>query len=124
MSQLIKAKIASRYQLDIDQYARFTVSDTTGSARNVCDHSTNTDQVDCLMHLLSQCLLYALGLKENTRNDGQLVVTPGGEFREGLHVIEKLRNLATYFNSPLRQLKLKQIKEFYNLPPPSIFRWM
>ncbi|EGZ27749.1 hypothetical protein PHYSODRAFT_308840 [Phytophthora sojae] len=46
------------------------------------------------MHLLSQCLLYALGLKENTRNDGQLVVTPGGEFREGLHVIEKLLGYA------------------------------
>ncbi|EEY69597.1 uncharacterized protein PITG_18881 [Phytophthora infestans T30-4] len=42
------------------------------------------------MHLLSLCLLYALGLKENTRNRGQSIITPGGEFRNGLKVIQKL----------------------------------
>ncbi|GMF28015.1 unnamed protein product [Phytophthora fragariaefolia] len=57
-------------------------------ARNVCDYFTSTDQVDCLMNLLSLCLLYALDIKENTRNDGQLVETSGGEFRDGPCVIE------------------------------------
>ncbi|GMF23227.1 unnamed protein product [Phytophthora fragariaefolia] len=94
--------------------------DTTGSARNVCDYFTSTDQVDCFMHLLSLCFLYTLGINENTRNDGQLVVTPGGGFRDGLRVVEKLGNLASFFNSPLRLAKLKKIKVFYNLPPINI----
>ncbi|EEY65503.1 uncharacterized protein PITG_16815 [Phytophthora infestans T30-4] len=46
------------------------------------------------MHLLSLCLLYALGLKENTRNRGQSIITPGGEFRKGLKVIQKLPGYA------------------------------
>ncbi|EGZ07658.1 hypothetical protein PHYSODRAFT_565522 [Phytophthora sojae] len=68
----------------MNSYARFTVSDTTGSARNVSDHFENTDQVDCL------CLLYGLGLKENTRQDGACTVPPGGKFEEGLRVVKML----------------------------------
>eukprot|EP00644_Phytophthora_capsici_P007054 jgi/Phyca11/62128/gw1.22.544.1 len=52
------------------------------------------------MHLLSLCILNAVGLKENTRNDGQEIVTPGGGFRKGYDVIKKLRDIATFFNSP------------------------
>ncbi|KAE8997272.1 hypothetical protein PR003_g19596 [Phytophthora rubi] len=74
----IRTGFQSRYNIDIDKCARFTVSDTTCCARNVSGHFSVTDQVDCLVHLLSLCLLYALGLKESTRNDGALLVTPGG----------------------------------------------
>ncbi|KAE9272461.1 hypothetical protein PR003_g30195 [Phytophthora rubi] len=116
VAAIVKEKIQKRYNIDIESYARFTVSDTTGSARNVSDHFDSTDQVDCLMHLLSLCLLYALGLKENTRQGGAITVTPGGKFSEGFHVIQLLRDLATFFTSPLRQGKLKQLKELYNLP--------
>ncbi|OWZ21516.1 hypothetical protein PHMEG_0003932 [Phytophthora megakarya] len=111
----IKTGIHSRLKFDIDEYARFTVSDTTPCARNVSEHFTNTDQVDCLMHLLRLCMLYALGLKENTRNDGKIVVTPGGEFKAGLRAIQKLRGLATFFSSPQRLARLKQLKDLYNL---------
>ncbi|OWY96050.1 hypothetical protein PHMEG_00033783 [Phytophthora megakarya] len=112
----MKEKIKTRYDIDIESLTRFTVSDTTGSARNVSDHFENTDQVDCLMHQLSLCLLYALGLKENTRKDGTLIITPGGKFDEGLRIINLLRNLATFFGPPARETKLKQIKNLYNLP--------
>ncbi|ETP35211.1 hypothetical protein F442_16553 [Phytophthora nicotianae P10297] len=72
------------------------------------------------MHLLSLCILYAVGLKENTRNDGQDIVTPGGEFKDGSRVIQKLRDVATFFNTPQRLQKLKEIKKLYNLPPADI----
>ncbi|KAF4133113.1 hAT family C-terminal dimerization region [Phytophthora infestans] len=120
VADLIKARMQDRYNIDVDRYVRFTVSDTTGSARNVSDHFNSTDQVDCLMHLLSLCLLYALGLKENTRNRGQSIITPGGEFRNGLKVIQKLRDLATFFNTPQRITKLKQIKKALSLPAVNI----
>ncbi|KAF1786314.1 hypothetical protein GQ600_4227 [Phytophthora cactorum] len=108
------------YQIDIDKFARFTVSDTTGSARNVCEHFSATEQVVWFMYLLSLCILYALGLKENTRAGGQIVVTPGSEFPHGLRVLQKLRDLAVFFGKPLRLVKLKQIKEMSNLPAVNI----
>ncbi|KAG1694269.1 hypothetical protein DVH05_021622 [Phytophthora capsici] len=120
VADIIKARMQDRYNIDVDRYVRFPVSDTAGSARNVSDHFNSTDQVDCLMHLLSLCLLYALGLKENTRNRGQSVITPGGEFRNGLKVIQKLRHLATFFNTPQRIAKLKQIKKALSLPAVNI----
>ncbi|KAG6956046.1 hypothetical protein JG687_00010830 [Phytophthora cactorum] len=88
--------VMARYGINIDQYSRFMVSDTTGSARNVSDQFEDTDQVDCLMHLPSLCLLYALGMKEYTRDNGKTVVTPVYEFRNGCCVLQKLRNLATF----------------------------
>jgi hypothetical protein len=62
----VTGDIQSRYDID-EAFTRFFVSDTTGSARNEVDHFDNTNQVDCLMHLLRLCLLYALDLNENTR---------------------------------------------------------
>ncbi|KAG6951886.1 hypothetical protein JG687_00013334 [Phytophthora cactorum] len=59
------------------------------------------------MYLLSLCILYALGLKENTRAGG-------------LRVLQKLRDLAVFFGKPLRLVKLKQIKEMSNLPAVNI----
>jgi len=120
VADMMQAGFQSRYKIDITKYARFTVSDTTGSARNVSDHFSSTDQVDCLMHLLSLCLLYGLGLKENTRNDGRDVVTPGGKFAAGNHVIQKLRDLATFFSKPDRLAKLKKIKEIFHLPAVNV----
>ncbi|GMF61820.1 unnamed protein product [Phytophthora fragariaefolia] len=118
----ITQAIQSRYDIDLHKISRFTVSDTTGSAKNVSNYFNDSDQVDCLIHLASLCLLCALGLKENTtvRQDGRVVVTPGGEFREGLAVIQKLRDLATFFAYPTRQGKLKEIKTFFSLPDINI----
>ncbi|KAF1772780.1 hypothetical protein GQ600_19873 [Phytophthora cactorum] len=76
VAQHISSGTMARYGINIDQYSRFMVSDTTGSARNVSDQFEDTDQVDCLMHLPSLCLLYALGMKEYTRDNGKTVVTP------------------------------------------------
>jgi hypothetical protein len=120
VADLVKLEVNTRYGFDMNAYARFTVSDTTGSARNVSDHFENTDQVDCLMHKLSLCLLYGLGLKENTRQDSTCTVTPGGKFEEGLRVVKMLRDLATFFNTPMRLQKLMQLKEVYNLPPVNV----
>ncbi|KAF1793644.1 hypothetical protein JG687_00015812 [Phytophthora cactorum] len=72
------------------------------------------------MHLLSLCLLYALGMKENTRDNGKTVVTPGSEFRSGCRVLQKLRNLTTFANATLRLAKLNQLKELYLLPAINI----
>ncbi|KAF1776172.1 hypothetical protein JG687_00001707 [Phytophthora cactorum] len=94
-------------QIDIDKFAILTVSDTTGSARNVCDHFSAKKQVDCLMHTLSLCIFYALGLKENTR---------GG----GLRVLQKLRDFAACFGKPSRLVKLMQIADMSNLPAVNI----
>ncbi|KAG6953137.1 hypothetical protein JG688_00012973 [Phytophthora aleatoria] len=83
------------------------VSDTTGSARNASNQFEDTNQVDCLMHLLSLCLLYALGMKENTRDNG-------------CRVLQKLRNLTTFANATLRLAELNQLKELYLLPAINI----
>ncbi|KAF4148758.1 hAT family C-terminal dimerization region [Phytophthora infestans] len=48
------------------------------------------------------------------------IITPGGEFRNGLKVIQKLRDLATFFNTPQRITKLKQIKKALSLPGVNI----
>ncbi|KAG6975162.1 hypothetical protein JG688_00002652, partial [Phytophthora aleatoria] len=93
--------------INVTKLARLTVSDTTGSAKHVSDHFSDSDQVDYLMHLTSLCLLCALGLKENTRKDG-------------IRVIQKLRDLATFFSFPSRAAKLKQIKAVYSLPDINI----
>ncbi|KAF4149899.1 hypothetical protein GN958_ATG00838 [Phytophthora infestans] len=48
------------------------------------------------------------------------IITPGGEFRNGLKAIQKLRDLATFFNTPQRITKLKQIKKALSLPAVDI----
>ncbi|OWZ08855.1 hypothetical protein PHMEG_00018542 [Phytophthora megakarya] len=72
------------------------------------------------MHLLTLCMLYALGLKTKTRNDGKIVVTSGGEFKAGLRAIQKLRDLATFFRCSQRLAKLKQLNDLYYLPAVNI----
>ncbi|KAG1685732.1 hypothetical protein DVH05_008925 [Phytophthora capsici] len=54
VAKVIESGIKSRYNLDIRAMTRFTMSDTTPSARNVADH-INTEQESCSMHLLNLC---------------------------------------------------------------------
>jgi len=93
IAAVIKSHTRERYDADLDNMAKFVMSDTTGtvledvkiasyeqfwhvaSAKNVANSFDQADQKNCLMHVLGLCLCYAVGLKENTLR-GQ-VVTPG-----------------------------------------------
>ena len=45
------------------------------AARKVATFFDDSDQEDCFMHVVSLCMLYALGMKENTVAGA--VATPG-----------------------------------------------
>jgi len=45
------------------------------AAKKVAHDFDDVGQVDCMMHVLSLCISYALGIKENAK-DG-MIVTPG-----------------------------------------------
>ncbi|KAG2791651.1 hypothetical protein PC129_g22845 [Phytophthora cactorum] len=47
---------------------RFTISDTTPSAKNVADY-LDTEQEDCTMHLLNLCIGYGIELKDNIQTN-------------------------------------------------------
>jgi len=77
---------AQRFCVELQPIVKFVMSDTTcilnyvyfgcfritdsifeiAAARNVAASFDNADQEDCLMHVLSLCMLYALGMRENT----------------------------------------------------------
>ena len=103
------------YSVSLSEMTKFVMSDTTASARNVANFFSDVVQDDCAMHLLNLCLLYGLGLKENTRS-GQ-IVTPGGAFGEGKQLINLLRSMAKHFNHSASRLhKLKEVQISNNLP--------
>lgn len=87
MSKLIEDQCVEKYNIDIGSMAKWTMPDTTDSARGVATYFDETHQEDCCMHILSLCIGYVIGLKENVRTiksgapDGSSVknvVTPGG----------------------------------------------
>ncbi|OWZ01430.1 hypothetical protein PHMEG_00027181 [Phytophthora megakarya] len=117
VATLLDKKLSELYALDIKKTVKFTVSDTAASARKVSRQFDSTLQTDCIMHALSLCLGYGIGLKENTKN--KKVVTEGGEFKEGGRVIRKLRALNLYFGStksPQRIARLKEVQRLFKLP--------
>ena len=119
-------RFLENYHLDIERYTKFVTSDTTPSAKNVADYIGDAEQVDCEMHVLNLCMLYGLGLRENTQTkneivDGkkmkvQRVVTPGGEFKGGLKLVEQFRKLPKYFASTQKKEILKKIQDSQGLP--------
>jgi hypothetical protein len=127
VAKVIESGFKGKYDIDIGSMTHFTMSDTTPSAKNVADH-IDTEQEDCCMHLLSLCIGYGLGLKDNIQtvslwNDSShswdkvdTTVTPGGSFHEGGLVIRKLRNLNNYFKNLMQRNALRKIQEALSLP--------
>ncbi|POM81342.1 Hypothetical protein PHPALM_702 [Phytophthora palmivora] len=108
VAKVIESGFKAKYNLGICDMTRFTISDTTPSAKNVAGH-IGTEQEDCAMHLLNLCIGYGLGLKDNIQdvtvwNESQnawenvvQTVTPGGALDEGGDVVQNLCNLNNHF---------------------------
>ncbi|KAG6969881.1 hypothetical protein JG687_00002938 [Phytophthora cactorum] len=64
VAKLIETGHKVKYDFDIRSMTRFTVSDTTPSAKNVAGH-LGTEQEDCTMHLPNLRISYGIGLKDN-----------------------------------------------------------
>ena len=123
----LKAIYQKRFKMNLDECTRFITSDTTAAARCVSNHIDGSEQVDCEMHILNLILLYGIGLRDNvkthkaTGEDGierkvQQVVTGGGAFARGLHVIHALRKICKYFGTPQRQNRLSNIQNLNHGP--------
>ncbi|KAG1711385.1 hypothetical protein DVH05_008639 [Phytophthora capsici] len=90
--KVIESGFKAKYDIDIRATTRFTMSDTTPSARNVADR-IESEQEDCSMHLLNLCI--GLGVKDNIQTNTiwnaacrswdkmVTIVTPGGTLEEG-----------------------------------------
>lgn len=127
VAKLIENGFKVKYGVDIRSMTRYTMSDTTPSAKNVADN-LGTEQEDCSMHLLSLCIGYGLGMKDNiqttsvwdSKSDSWekvvTTVTPGGAFDEGGTVIQKLRNLNNYFRSSKQLTGLTMIQKALSYP--------
>ncbi|KAG1686484.1 hypothetical protein DVH05_006524 [Phytophthora capsici] len=127
VAKVIESACKARFNLDIRGMTRFTMSDTTPSAKNVADH-IDAEQESCSMHHLNLCIGYEIGLKDNiqtttvwneeTSSLGKIVtiVTPGGALREEGDVIRKLRNLNNHFKSSKQRAALKNIQEALSYP--------
>ncbi|EEY62241.1 uncharacterized protein PITG_14162 [Phytophthora infestans T30-4] len=110
--------------------SEFTMSDTTPSARKVSKLFEDSIPTDCTMHVLNLCLLYGMGMRENTepvyvmdsatnmQKKERRVCTVGGPFPEGARLIKKVWSLNNYFNSPQRVERLTKL-QFYSLPESS-----
>ncbi|KAJ8519120.1 hypothetical protein ON010_g18113 [Phytophthora cinnamomi] len=131
VAEVINLKLWELYSLDVETTVKCTISDTAPAARNVSRQFDTTLQTDCAMHCLNLCIGYGVGLKENTQSQTykcpktkvmmkrQIIVTVGGEFREGSNVIRKLRELNKYFTSSLavqRQHALTKVQKSCGLP--------
>lgn len=64
VAKVIDSAFKARFNLDIRSLTRYTMSDTTPSAKNVAGH-IDTEQENCSMHLLNLCIGYGIGLKDN-----------------------------------------------------------
>lgn len=121
VAKLIRDRTASLYAVDLPSMMKFTVSDTTTSARVVAKHFAGAQQEDCCMHLLNLCINYGIELKENktaveiydkdtkTCTKVKKIVTPSGALPEGASVIRKLRALNNLFSNGDRLEALARI---------------
>ncbi|GMF29836.1 unnamed protein product [Phytophthora lilii] len=64
VASVIEKGFKLKYDIDIKVMTRFTMSDTAPSSKNVAD-LIDTEQEDCLMHLLNLCIGYGIGLNDN-----------------------------------------------------------
>ncbi|OWZ04495.1 hypothetical protein PHMEG_00023591 [Phytophthora megakarya] len=115
VAKVIECGFKAKFNIDIRAMARFTMSNTTPSARNVADH-IDTEQEDCSMHLLNLWVGYGVGMKANKQTAVVTIVTPGDSLEEGGAVIQKLRNLNNYFRSPKQRNTSKKIQEVMPYP--------
>lgn len=124
---LLKEKYLERFQIGIDDLARYVTSDTTSAARAVSNHIEGTEQVDCEMHILNLILLYGIGLRDNFKTERSVgedgierrvrsAVTQGGIFPDGARVIKVLRDICKYFGSPQKLDALKRLQDANHLP--------
>lgn len=101
--------------------AKWTTYDTVASARDVTSHFKETEQEDCQMHMLSLCINYGIGMKENVKtvkstdptatNCSKMAATEGSPLPGGFDVIKKLRALNNYLCTLSRTAKLTKIQE-------------
>ncbi|KAG1708685.1 hypothetical protein DVH05_022313 [Phytophthora capsici] len=122
VAKVIESGFTAKYNIDVNAVTRFTMSDTTPSARNVAYH-IDGEQEDCSMHLLNLRIGYELGVKDNIQTNTVwnaachswdkvvTIVTPGGSLEDGGDVIQKLRNLNNHFRSPKQRNALKKFKK-------------
>ncbi|KAI9979749.1 hypothetical protein PInf_027989 [Phytophthora infestans] len=63
---LITSRIEKFYGIAIEEMAQFSMPDTTPSAKKVSKLFEDSTPTDCGMHVLNLCLLYGMGMRENT----------------------------------------------------------
>ena len=73
-------------------------SDTTNPTTAEFDEF---EQVKCYKHVINLVLLYSIGSKEHywTTNKVLQVVSIGGKFTAGVHIVECLQDIFTYFGT-------------------------
>jgi hypothetical protein len=129
VTQLIEDRCKELFNVDIRSMTKWTMSDTTVSARDVAKYFDESEQEDCRMHILRLCIAYGIGLKDNIKttktvnatskgvvNAIREVVTPGGSLPEGTAVIRKLRALNNLFCTPKLMSQLVRIQDAHDLP--------
>lgn len=128
VAEVLQTIYNDRYDIDLKNEVASCASDTCKSAANVSGNLDAEQQCDCEMHVVSLCLGYGFGVKENTRSrqeageNGQTkkvttVVTPGGPFPEGARLVKASRQSVNFFDkSPQRKEKLDDVRKAMDLP--------
>ena len=123
---LLQKILKETFELYISQFTKSVARNTTNSATSVARFfSSRAVQVDCKMNQLNLCLKYCFGICDIYRSKDMIdmnvvvirnssgkkvicivIVTPGGYFLEGESLVNKLKALASYFDSPQRKEQL------------------
>ena len=117
-ADLLREMYQDRFGMDISSFAKFMGSDTTNAATAVSRNFDRVEQVNCEMHVLNLVLQYGIGDKEHYRtvNKVRTVVSVGGKFEGGAHILLTLRAICVYFGTPQRKNQLNVIQSEWNLP--------
>ena len=121
--------------MDISLFTKSVASDTTNSTTALARFfSPRAVQVDCEMHQLTLCMNYGFGICDNYKSKDMLdengvvirnysgkkvtskvFVTPGASFLEGKDLVKNMKELANYFNSPQRKVRLRKAQDHHSL---------
>lgn len=127
VAEALKQEFKDRFGVDLVGVTKYVASDTTPSAANV-SKNLESEQNNCEMHVISLILGYGLGYKEYTKTVSttdengaktktKTVVTPGGEFSDGMRIIKAARKIVNFFGaSPQRNEKLDTCRNLFALP--------
>ena len=118
-ANLLKNLFFDRFDMDISSCAKFMGSDTTNAATAVSNQFEDVEQVDCEMRILNLILLYGIGFKEHYQTKNKIrrvVLSVGGEFKAGAHIVSCLRDICTYFRTGQRLQALKNVQDMYVAP--------